>query len=603
MTSGQDDERRFDAPDDASAPASPFRRLTPAGEPAWQSPPRPEPVDAFAAATPTISIPPEAPLVTEASTRSASGGSRTRWTAVIGLVGGILLLTAVAAGAYAAYQALLGHDDRATAEYVPANAWAYVAVNVDPTSHAWLDAWTLAKRAGIDDELSQLPKDGLAESGADPGIWESLIQPAVGRELGFAVWPDPAGVDEEPQVAAIVMIADEGKARDALETLLPGELRTETTYRDVTYETNDDGDAVGIVDEALILASSSEAFEAVVDAHADGALDGVAEFTAAADRAADNPLVFAYVDGASIAEAATALEDELPAGPDTLSILTPDLGSSFDVYADLDQITLTVKADDNALQTEVLTEGRPASFPMTPAGNPFADQMPASTLFYVASADLYGTIFAPAIGQYEEMLGTAGADGTLLMPTPDDLTAMLGVDAESGLLEQLNGPYALSVNVEEANGQYGGQFHFFSEVADPASVDDTLEDLVASLGVMAPVEPIEGGYRVEIPEEDLTLELTVLDDTLHLTGSYHATDASGTLADDAAFKAAMDSMPDNPTLSGYLATDRIWDLLPAEAWAEAGPDARGTLEAFGPLAFATAPDGDGTRTVFVMTVD
>jgi hypothetical protein len=522
---------------------------------------------------------------------------------VIGLVGGLCLLAAVAAGAYAAYQALLGHDDRATAEYVPANAWAYLAVNVDPPSHAWLDAWTLAKRAGIDDELSQLPKDGLEESGADPGIWESLIQPAVGRELGFAVWPSVSGIDEEPQVAAVVMIADEGKARDALESLLPGELRTETTYRDVTYETNVDGDAVGIVDEALILASSSEAFEAIVDAHADGALDDVAEFTAAADRAADSPLVFAYVDGASIADAASTLEDELPAGPDMMSILTPNLGSSFDVYAKLGRITLTVKADDNALQTEVLTEGRPASFPTTPAGNAFAGQMPASTLFYVASADLYGTIYAPAIGQYEEMLGTAGSDGTPGMPAPGDLTAMLGFDVESGLLEQLDGPYALSVNVEESNGQYGGQFHFFSEVADPATVDDTLEDLVASFGVMAPIESIDGGYRVEIPEEDLTVELTVIDDTLHLTGSYRATDAGDTLADDAAFRAAMDSMPDNPTLSGYLATNRIWDLLPAEAWDDAGPDARATLEAFGPLAFATAPDGNGTRTVFVLTVE
>ncbi|HEX5164641.1 MAG TPA: DUF3352 domain-containing protein, partial [Thermomicrobiales bacterium] len=464
MTSDQDDEHRPETPDDETTSSSPFRRLTPAGEPAWHSPPRPEPVDAFVPGAATIAMPHERSSAPEPTPAPATGSSRARYTAVFGLVGGVLLLMAVAAGAYAAYQALLGHDDRATAAYAPANAWAYVAVNVDPTSHAWLDAWTLAKRAGIDDELSQLPKDGLEESGEDPGVWESLIQPALGRELGFAVWPNAAGIDEEPEVAAIVMIADEDKARDALDTLLPGDPRTETIYRDVTYETNDDGDAVGIIDEALILASSSAAFEAVVDAHADSALNGVDEFTSAADRAADSPLVFVYVDGASIADAAASLQGELPAGPDMMSLMTPDFGDAFDVYAELGRITLTVKADDDALQTEVLTEGRPASFPMTPAGNAFADQMPASTLFYVASADLYGTIFAPAIGQYEQMLGTAGADGTFGMPSPDDLTAMLGFDLEGGLLEQFDGPYALSVNVEESDGQYGGQFHFFSDV-------------------------------------------------------------------------------------------------------------------------------------------
>ncbi|MDQ3549866.1 MAG: hypothetical protein M3439_13720, partial [Chloroflexota bacterium] len=65
---------------------------------------------------------------------------------------------------------------------------------------------------------------------------------------------------------------------------------------------------------------------------------------------------------------------------------------------------------------------------------------------------------------------------------------------------------------------------------------------------------------------------------------------------------AMDGMLGDPTLAGYLATDRIWDLLPAEAWEDADASMRSTIEAFGPFAFATAPDGDGTRTLLVMTV-
>jgi len=531
-----------------------------------------------------------------------AAGTRIRFAAIFGLVGGIFLLTAVAGGAYFAYQALLGHEDRATAAYAPADSWAYVAVNVDPTSHAWLDAWQLAKTAGIDDELSQLPKDGLAESGEDPAIWNTLIKPAVGRELGFAVWPDPKGADEEPFVAAIVMIADEDKATEALNSLLDDDSPEETTYRDVAYQTRFDGSAAGIVDEALILASTSQAFEAIVDARRDGALDEVAGFTSAADRAADSPLVFVYVNGGAIGEAVAAIEDELLSGSEAMTYGVPDLSESLDFYSDLGQVTLTIRADGDALTTEVLTGGRPENFPMTPAGAAFADKMPDSTLFYVASADVYGSIFAPALAQYESTIAPASIDGMLFLPTTDDIEMMLGFDLEDDLLGQMTGPYAMSVNVEAAGSNYGGQFHFFSELSDGTTVEDALDGLVASFGAIASVEKIDRGYRVGVPQADLTLELTVIDDVLHLSGNYRSRDAIGTLASTTSFQNAMAGMPDDPTLVGYLATDRIWDLLPAEAWQDASPDARASLEVFGPLAFATAPDGDGTRTVFVMTV-
>ena len=139
-------------------------------------------------------------------------------------------------------------------------------------------------------------------------------------------------------------------------------------------------------------------------------------------------------------------------------------------------------------------------------------------------------------------------------------------------------------------------------MADGATVEDTLDELAANFGALAPLEEIDGGYRVEIPEEDVTLELTVFDDVLHLSGAYRSATSGGTLADDRAFKAAMDGMPNAQTVTGYLATDRIWDLLPPDAWDDAELDMRATVEALGPLAFATAPDGDGTRTVFKMTV-
>ncbi len=600
MTFDKDDENRSTDSDATLTPNSPFRRITASGDSGWQRPPQLKPVNTYAPTSATVTVPQAYPMDSvDAATRAS--GSRFRFVTVLGLVGGIFLLTAVAGGAYLAYQALLGHENRVTAEYAPADSWAYVAVNVDPTSHAWLDAWGLAKSAGIDDELARLPEDGLAESGADPALWETLVKPAIGRELGFAVWPNADSTDAEPNLAAIVMIADEVKAREAIDELMAGEPTTETTYRDISYLINDDDNAAGIVDEALILAATSEAFEDIVDARRDGALDEVAAFTAAGDRAADDPLVFVYIDSAAIAEAAATLQNDVVDAAGGVPFGVPDLGSTLDMYASLGRITTTIKAEGNALQTEVLTDGRPENFPMTPAGNGFADQMPASTLFYLASADFYGTIWQPTMEQIESMFGEMGSGDMGGMPTLDDVEMMLGFDVDGDLMAHFTGAYATSLNVEETAGGYGAQFHMFSELSDALTVEETIDDLVMTLGGGLPA-PIDGGYRLDIPEEDVSLELTVVDDVLHLTGSYRASAAGGTLANEPSFKTAMAKMPEDPTLVGYLAVDRLMDMMPPDEWEDADADMRAAFEAFGPLAFATAPDGDGTRTVVVITM-
>ncbi|MCC6936222.1 MAG: DUF3352 domain-containing protein, partial [Thermomicrobiales bacterium] len=140
--------------------------------------------------------------------------NRRRTKVIGGFVIGLLALLVVGGGAVLAFRMLLGHDDRATAAYAPQDSIVYVAANTDPTSRAWLDAWRLARSAGIDDDLAQLPKDGLSDAGQDPSLWDDLIRPAIGREIGLAVW-QPSGQDE-PDVALVVMVADENAAEQTI---------------------------------------------------------------------------------------------------------------------------------------------------------------------------------------------------------------------------------------------------------------------------------------------------------------------------------------------------------------------------------------------------
>jgi hypothetical protein len=588
-------------PSDPASPLNPLRRLDAAGIPEWTSPPRPLPLE-----PPAVQLPPPPawpqPAARAPEAVSPPRRSRARTLAIAGLIAGTVSLAAVASGGYLAYQALLGHEDRATAAYAPVDSWAYVAVNTDPTSRAWLDAWNLAGEAGLDDVLARLPEEGFADAGEDPSLWETLVKPAVGREVGVAVWPNPStrsgqallGVGEESHVAGIVMIADEAKARDALVELLDDP--QDATYRDVAYQVDADGEAAGIVDEALVMASSAAAFEDVVDAHLDGALDAAAAFDAAAGRAADDPLVFAWVDTPAISAAYESLAEDFDQDAGIAAF-----GDSFGSYAEAGALTVTVKADDDALRVVTLTEGRPASFPTTPAGDHFAAAAPAATVFYLASADLYDTVWRPLLEQLEALEDTGDPSAALaagILPGVD------GLDIEDELLTYLRGAYAVSVNVESDGAAYRGAFHLFSEVDDEAATRAALDDLAAWIEEAGtPVEQTSEGFAVAVEPLAIEASFALADGALHVSGSYAGPDNGGALAADPGYARALAGTPDDATLRGYLAIDRIIDLLPADAWDDMDPDGRAFLEALGPLAWSSAPAGDGTRTEVVLFFD
>jgi hypothetical protein len=240
-------------------------------------------------------------------------------------------------------------------------------------------------------------------------------------------------------------------------------------------------------------------------------------------------------------------------------------------------------------------------FPAKPAGNTFASEVPASTLFYAASADLYGSVFKPMMGQLEQASGITGGE----IPTTDDLDNMFGVDLEDGLLARLTGEYAVSLSVAEDSSNaygYGGEFHFISGVDDPAKVLDTVNALADSLeGGVVEVQRTDDGFSFE--EDGVMADVTVREGVLRVTGRYGAADGSGSLADDPAYQQAMKGMSQDASITGYVALNRIVDLLPEESWSDIPSDSRAAIEALGPLSWASGPDGAGTRTDVVLVIE
>lgn len=519
------------------------------------------------------------------------GPERRRMLVIGGVVAGIIVLLLVGGGVVLAYRLLLGHEDRATAAYAPPDSVVYVAANTDPTSRAWLDAWRLARRAGIDDELTRLPEDGLTEAGEDPSLWDELIRPAIGREVGLAVW-QPAG-QGSADVALIVMVADEDAATRAIDRVLEGQAPESRTYRDVTYQVGDNDNAVGIVDEALVVATGGDAIERVIDARRDGALDGVDRFSEAASRSDDDPLVFAYADGSAIATLARSSAGAAAGiGLDDAALESYDTAS---------RITFTIRAKGDGLRFVALTDGRPAGFPAGPAGDPLADDMPASTIVYLAGVDLYDAIWRPAVEQAEAMSNALESGGA---PSTDRLGS-LGIGADDPLLAHLTGPYSLFVAAQSDDSSPFGassELRFSSQLDDPAAVQAAVDDLATTLQeIGVPLTRGVDGFSASGSGVPAFADVRV-DDGLLVSVRLGDPLGGGTLAGDEGFAALMGDVPDDASMIGYLALDRLIGLVPEDEWGDVSPAARATLEALGPLGWSITADGDGLRSEIVLLV-
>jgi hypothetical protein len=545
--------------------------------------------------------PPQAPLANMPLAGPPSAPSPARRVSMrpllalsIGLA--LALFVAAGVGAVLAYRFIYGHGDRATAAWAPPNAYAYIAVNTDPTSHAWLDAWDIAKRAGVDDDLKALPTRLAHDAGQDPSLWTDLAKPVIGEEIGVAIWPGATGA--APNVAGIIQTNNPDKARELIPRLLDGATLLNQSYRDVEYQVGADGSAAGLVDGALVVASSQTAFEQVVDAHLGATLGASARFTTAAERAADNPLVFAWIDSSAIRQTAEqAAQDQLQ--------LDPALLAGYD-QLDAGIVTVTLKADGDALRVSTLTEKTPGGVDLasttTADASAAAAAAPATTLAFLASSDFYARVWQPAMTRLESVTRTLDDSGDTAASLDMGLGMLggaFGVDLEQDVIAHMSGPFAASVNVTRQDADYAAGVHLTTQLDDPAAVRDALDtvaDTLADSGT--PITRTPDGFSVS--EGDGAFEATVEDNVLRLTFDYLQPSEHGALADDAVFQRALAKLPEQAAWRAYIAVGAVLDLVPADDWDSVDPQLRTAIESLDALAIATGADGTGTRTDVVL---
>ena len=385
-------------------------------------------------------------------------------------------------------------------------------------------------------------------------------------------------------------------ARELIPRLLDDPTLTSATYRAVEYQVNTSGAAAGVVDGALVVASSQTALQQVVDAHLGEALGSSERFKAAAARTASDPLVFAWIDSAAMRQAAEqaaqnqlGLDSTLLAGYDRL---------------DAGIVTVTIKAEGDALRISTLTGRTPAGFDFAPAGDSaaLAGGAPATTLAYVASSNFYARVWQPAMAQLASMSNglndSGGATASLDMGL-GLLSGAFGVDLEHDVIAHMNGPFAVSVAVARQDAAYAAGVRFTTQLDDPAAARTALDTLAGTLadGGMAVTRTADG---FSVMRAAGAFEATVRDTTLRLTLDYGQPSASGTLADDAVFQRALATLPDNAAWAGYLDARRLLALVPADTWNSVDPQLRAALAALDAVAFSTGADGAGTRSDVVL---
>lgn len=236
-------------------------------------------------------------------TGEPTGGRSRKGLVAAGAAAGLVGLVAAGAWAVNSYVGL-GFGDRPEAA-VPADAVAFVRLDLDPAATEKLDALRFlrqfevldGKLPGDDVDLRRWLVEQLDPAGEQVDFDRDLA-PWLGERFGVAVMP---GLDDEgaPLAAAVMQATDEQAARDALGRL-----------------TKDDADAIYAVrDGWAYIAPSQAALDAVMAQDGDSLADSAA-FGDAMEEIGDEAVAVGYVDLDGLA----ALVEE---GAET----NPELGS------------------------------------------------------------------------------------------------------------------------------------------------------------------------------------------------------------------------------------------------------------------------------------
>jgi Protein of unknown function (DUF3352) len=181
----------------------------------------------------------------------------------------------------------------------PAKTPLYVDFTIQPEGETKENIEALAQKlAGIDD-LGGLIVSKLEESAGEEGEevdFEKEVKPWLGERAGF-IYPKFEGGDFN-DFAAAIQVTDAGEAEAFVDKHVEtGDEKFEDgSFEGVDFKVGEDGTAVGLIDELLVIAVEDETFKEVVTASKGESLADETAYTDAVSKLPANSAADAYVD-------------------------------------------------------------------------------------------------------------------------------------------------------------------------------------------------------------------------------------------------------------------------------------------------------------------
>ncbi len=413
-----------------------------------------------------------------------------RWGIVAAATVGVLGVAG--AGAWGV-SALMGGGPGA-ANAVPANALAYLSLDLDPSADQKVEAYQLMRKfpalkekLGDGDDLRRTIVEAiLTEAPCDDLDFDSDFDPWLGNRVAVSVVPG----DQEPVPFFVLEVKDQDKATQGIEAVAAcGEGAQEEMP------------GSSFVDDYMIFAEDENTAQQIADDAEAGSLAEDAGFERWVDEAGGGGIVTGYVS----AEAPMVLLDEVtsaagdPAGAlggeMSQEELEKDLTEQFEEF---EGAAMVLRIDDGALELETAasTAGQELA---TDGGDSGLVDLPASTVVALgfgigdgAVQDLMDRL-AESLGEaeLEELVSEAEAQTGLTLP--EDLEALLG----DGLSVAVDS----SVDVSAMFGSESGSINLPVGVritGDPTEIVPVLEKVIAAVGAEGQLVVEEGDGVVAV---------------------------------------------------------------------------------------------------------
>lgn len=496
-------------------------------------------------------------------------------------LGGAVLILVVVAIAVAVFR---GGGEDTPASVVPEEAPAYFEVSVRPEGEAREGAEAAVSTILDSDdpgaEIISLIEREAAEEGEELN-WEEDVAPWLGERIG--IFPSSLGTD-----GGAVVIVETTDSEAALDFARSREEATgeEREYRGTTFELGSDGEALGVVEDFLVLAPS-EGFEQAADASEGDSLEDSGGYEEAVDGLPDGRLATLYAVPRNFLEAIPPEEID----PFGRTFLLQALGEAGE-----EPILGSVTASEDELAVELSAAGADVE---SEQSSLLAD-LPAKAWLGAGFADIGG-----AVRDGLESVDSIGIPGLSAALLREQLRAQSGISLDKEVIGPLgDGAFFLQGTTERSltgalvieTDDPGGSARLLPKLQKLITQQDS--DVVRAGPLASTGDGV--GFQLSFPGSDLRKPIQVVQRGDRIVAGY------GRAAVDQALSAEDGGLPQHPSFGRAqdelesLGMDLFLSLPPVFRLAESGgaksdPDyqrAKPYLDGFDFLALGTGAAGD-----------